>query len=100
MAINISNPLSNQISLPDPKKDQKVIKDLKQQQKEVRDIEKGIDTSIKTIHKNLENAFGKTAKLICLLRLDMIADQLENINPKWSHEIDSIANDFEKGINA
>jgi Na+/phosphate symporter len=98
MTINISNPLSNQISLPDPKKDQKVIKDLKKQQEEVKNIQKDINTSIKNIHKNLEDAFGKTAKLICLLRLDMIADHLENINPKWAHQIDNITNDFEKSI--
>lgn len=99
MALNFSVPTAPQTAptkAPDPKQIRKQIKDFKKQQKEVGDIKTEIEKSINDINKKMTDTFEKTAKLICLLRLDMLADKLENINRKWASQVDTIANDIEK----
>jgi hypothetical protein len=90
---NIQSP-----NLPNPKEQKKQIKQLQQDKKTVDDLTKQIQDSISQVNKNLENTFGeKGAKLVCLLRLDMVADRLDNSGyPKLAQLIDGIANDLEK----
>ena len=59
------------------------------------DITQNIEKMIQDTNKKIENIYGKNAKLICLLRLDMVADKLDNINPRWASRVDNIANALE-----
>ena len=79
-------------ALPALKDQQKKLKQYQKDQKQVQDLKKDIDQSVAEINKNLENTFGKAAKQIVLLRLDMVADKLERINPRWASDIDAVAN--------
>jgi phage-related tail protein len=90
-----SNP-KTPASPPDPKQVKKQIDRYRQDQKQIADITKSIDKSIDEVNTKMQNTFGKSAKFICLLRLDMVADQLENINSRMASRVDDIANDLEK----
>ena len=105
MALTLKNPAQTMApaqtqvpaeSVPDTKKIKEKVNQLKEDKKQVDELTQGIEHSIKDINKKWEETFGKSAKLICLLRLDMIADKLENINTKWASQIDAVANDLEK----
>ncbi len=93
---NTSRPNSQTMpSIPDPKDHAKKLRQFQQDQKKVHQIKDDINKSIKEINKTVENALGKNAKLICLLRLDMVADKLDNINPRIAAMVDTIANSLE-----
>lgn len=106
MSINFSQKTSPQATpgnlpenlktLADPKKTRKLIKDFKKQQKEVTDIKTNIEQSVNNINQKLDETFGKSAKFVCLLRLDMVADKLEKTNPKLASQVDDISNKLEK----
>jgi hypothetical protein len=95
--INQGNPsVPNTPSLPDPKIQKKQIKDLEKDKKTILDIKKNIQDSTAEIQKTIDDTFGKTAQLVCLLRLDMVADRLENSgHSKLAHRVDEIANALE-----
>ena len=92
---NLSTPKSPATALPDPKAQKKTLVQLKKDQKEVTDISKDIQNKVTQVNKSLEKTFGKSAKLICLLRLDMLADKLDHISPRLANQIDNIANALE-----
>jgi len=103
MAINITMPQPRAIPMDptivaDPKKNEKQLKQLQKEKKEIDKTKKEIEKGIKTINKDLEDAFGKSAKSICLLRLDLVADMLQRINPKLARELDAVTDDLEKVI--
>jgi len=88
MAITTTNTNAPAVSVS-PKQEKKV----KKFKQDITDVGKSLDQ----LETKMDNIFGnKSAKLICLLRLDMVADKLENINPKWAHQIDEITNALEK----
>jgi hypothetical protein len=94
-----SVPKTPSLNLPDPKEQKKQIKNLEKDQKTIQDIKKNIEDSVVDINKSIEETFGKTAKLACLLRLDMVADRLDNSGlTKWAKEIDKIANALEAEV--
>jgi len=82
-------------ALPNPKDQKKKLDQLKKDQKQVHDISNDISKTVTQVNKNLEKTFGKSAKLICLLRLDMVADKLDNINPRLATQIDIVADALE-----
>jgi len=94
---NLSTPKApaTQTNLPDPKDQKKKLDQLKKDQKQVTDISNDINTKVQQVNQSLEKTFGKSAKLICLLRLDMVADKLDKINPRLANQIDLITNAFE-----
>jgi predicted nuclease with TOPRIM domain len=105
MALTLKNPAQTQTpaqtqvpaeSVPDTKKIKEKVNQLKEDKKQVDELTKGIEHSISDINKKWEETFEKSAKLICLLRLDMVADKLESINTKMASQIDTVANDLEK----
>ena len=67
-------------------------------QKKVNELKK-YDQQVKTltdnIQKNMQKIFAHNERNICLLRLDMVADKLECINPRWASQIDSITSAIE-----
>jgi hypothetical protein len=94
-----SVPDNPSLNLPNPKDQKKQIKDLEKDQKVIQDIKKSIQDSVTEINKSLEETFGKSAKLVCLLRLDMVADRLDNSGlSKLAKEIDKIANALEAEV--
>jgi DNA-binding transcriptional regulator WhiA len=91
-----TNPaMPNQQQNLNPTNQKDTLKQLQKQDKEIHDLKKDIDDTIDEITKKFEETFSKTAQLLCLLRLDMIADKLERINPRWASQIDGIANGIE-----
>ena len=78
-------------AVPNPDQQKKQIEDLKKNQTEINKIKKDTDKTLSEINKNVDNTFGKAAaKQLCLLRLDMIADKLDKIYPKWANQLDKI----------
>jgi hypothetical protein len=75
----------------------KQIKEIQQNSKTIETLKTKLDKSISDVNKSMENVFGKSAKLVCLLRLDMVADKLDKISPRLAHRIDEIANAIELG---
>lgn len=101
MAINITTlpnpkaPVQTEVATPDYSKK---IKDLKTQKKEVEDIQKSIDKTLSNVDKSINKSFGKSAGLICLLRLDMLSDIMEHVYPRIASQIDDVANDLQKVV--
>jgi hypothetical protein len=96
--VNMTNPKAPATAtpaIPDLKDQQKKLDKLKKDQKQVTDISKDIQDKVTKVNKSLEQTFGKSAKLICLLRLDMVADKLDGINHRLASQIDLIANTLE-----
>jgi hypothetical protein len=92
-------PSTPSLNLPDPQDQKKQIKNLEKDKKNILNIKKDIQDSVVDINKSLEETFGKTAKLVCLLRLDMVADRLDNSGlTRLSKEIDKIANALETAV--
>lgn len=88
---------SPSLNLPDPKQQKKQIKQLQQDKKTVQNLQKEIQDSISQVNKTVKDTFGKAAKLACLLRLDMVADRLDNSGyPKLARQVDDIADALEK----
>ena len=89
--ISITNPSTpaQNTKAPDTKK-------LKKIDKAVEKIKQNIQKNVQEIDKSMENFGEKSAKLLCLLRLDMAADKLDKISSKLASQIDAIANAFEK----
>jgi hypothetical protein len=85
-------------AVPDPtdakseKKDETNVKDLKRKKDEISKYEKSISDSVDRINKKIKETF----KFACTIRLDMVSDQLQHLNPKWAEELDHIANEIEK----
>jgi Na+/phosphate symporter len=82
------------VTMPNPKD----LENLKKQKQEIDRYKKDIQKSLSEVNKNIQDAFGKSAKQVCLLRLDMIADKLEKISPRLAAAIDVITDDFEKNF--
>jgi hypothetical protein len=62
-------------------------------------LQKEIQDSVSQVNKSIGDTFGKTAKLVCLLRLDMVADRLDNLgHSKFAHYVDEIANALEAEV--
>jgi len=97
MAISISNP---GIPSSNPKDAPKMpdTKKLKKVEQDVEKIKQNIQKNVSEIDKTMENFAEKSAKLVCLLRLDMIADKLDKVNPRLASQVDEIANAFEKEV--
>jgi len=93
--INNLSPKKQTIT-PDPGQHKKQLNELKKNQTEINKIKKDTEKTVSQINQTMENAFGKAAKQITLLRLDMLADKLDKINPRWANRMDLITNKLEK----
>jgi CRISPR/Cas system-associated endonuclease Cas3-HD len=89
MAISVTN--QGDKTLVDTKKLKKVDQDAQK-------IKENIQKNVSDIDKTLENFGEKSAKLMCLLRLDMVADKLDKINSRLAKQIDEITDAFEKEV--
>jgi hypothetical protein len=78
---------------PTQKAPSTVKKVIDKQKKEIDTLESEAEKAIDRINKKLEETF----KFVCALRLDMISDRLEGINPEWSRQLDMISDSIEKG---
>lgn len=93
---NIGNPSTIPLdpTKPDPNKpdpaQQK--KELDKQKKDLKKQKKEIDTTLSEIDQRIHRTF----QFVCALRLDMIADKLDHINPRLAQQIDAIADEIEK----
>lgn len=85
------------LNLPDPKNQKKQIKQLQKDKDTIQSLSKEIQDTISQTNKTMEETFGKEAQLLCLLRLDMVADRLDNSgHPKLAQLIDGVASSLEK----
>ena len=101
MAISVTNLSTPSVDptkpvVTDPKGQKKQIKKLLDDSKTIENLKTKMEKSISEINKKMEDTFGKSAKLLCLLRLDMVADKLDKIDSRLAGQIDAIANAFEK----
>ena len=101
MAISVTNLSTPSVDpakpgVTDPKDQKKQVKKLLDDSKTIETLKTKMDKSISEINKKMEDTFGKSAKLLCLLRLDMVADKLDKIDSRLAGQIDAIANAFEK----
>lgn len=89
--ISITNPST-------PSKDTKApdIKKLKKVEQDVEKIKNNIQRNVQDIDKSMTDFGEKSAKLLCLLRLDMAADKLDKVSSKLASQIDAIANTLER----
>lgn len=81
-----------------PKNIQKEIKDLRKKERDLA-IRKRLIERRQKAEQEYEDISEKSSlqanNFICALRLDMVADKLENIDPRWSKELDAIADAVE-----
>lgn len=91
--ISITNPStpSKDTRAPDTKK-------LKKVEQDVEKIKQNIQKNVQDINKSMEEFGEKSANLLCLLRLDMVADTLDRVSPKLARQIDDLADIFEKNV--
>jgi hypothetical protein len=96
MAITYNNPANIPVDptkKPTEQQDpEKQKKDLKKQQDDLKKQKKDIDRTLSDIDKRIRQTF----QFVCALRLDMIADKLDHINPRLARRIDAIADAIEK----
>ena len=94
-----ANPVIKPLGKPTPapvnqgQTDQKKIQELKKNQQVIKKYRDNIDKNMSDIDKKMKEI--SAAKQICLLRLDMIADKLEDMSPKLAHKVDLITNELE-----
>jgi len=92
MALSVSNPgtpSSIPGDIPDTKKLKKVDQDIEK-------IKQNIQKNVSEIGQAMGKLGEKTAKQICLLRLDMVADLLDKLDSRLAGQVDAIANALEK----
>lgn len=72
--------------------------------KQLAKLDKQIKEHTDSIQQNIQNmdkALGeldKSAGLVCLLRLDMVADKLDKFDSRLASQVDALANSFEKEV--
>lgn len=75
------------------------LEELKKQQENIKKYKKQVEKQKSDIEKDIQDVSKKleeTFKLACVLRLDMVADIMDHINPKIARQLDNIADEIEK----